>query len=85
MGTGTSNANRELAGLGTGDVLAYNIYLDATHLTVWGDGSAGTDFYLNASPPLGTPVTVLAYGRIFRGQDAPAGEYRDSVAVRIQF
>lgn len=83
MGTGTSNQNRELVSLT--DRLAYNIYLDATHLTVWGDGSAGTDFYVNASPPLGTPVTVLAYGRIFRGQDAPAGEYRDSVQVRIQF
>ena len=83
MGTGTSNENRELFGLT--DHLAYNIYLDATHLTVWGDGSAGTDFYVNASPPLGTPVTVLAYGRIFRGQDATAGDYRDSVQVRIQF
>ena len=85
MGTGNSNENRELLSSTFQDHLAYNIYLDPTHRTVWGDGSRGTNVYLNATPPLGTPVIVLAYGRIFRGQDAQPGQYADVVGVRIQF
>ena len=67
------------------EVLGYNIYLDATHRTVWGTGTGSTEVYFDANPPDLTPVTVVAYGRIFRGQDVAAGPYTDSVAVRIQF
>ena len=39
-GTGTSNQEREMTGLI--DILRYDLYLDATYQTVWGDGSNGT-------------------------------------------
>jgi spore coat protein U-like protein len=67
------------------DILEYNIYLDATHRTVWGTGVSSTEVYIDLNPPLNTPVTVPAYGRIPGGQDVAAGTYADSVAVRIQF
>jgi Spore Coat Protein U domain len=84
--TGLSGAYlpRQMFGPGAAG-LQYNIYLDATHQTVWGNGQGSTEVYVDLNPPIGTPVTVVAYGRIFRGQDVVAGQYGDSVAVRIQF
>jgi spore coat protein U-like protein len=67
------------------DVLGYNIYLDATHRTVWGTGAGSTQVYIDSNPPNDTPVTVPAFGRIFGQQDVTAGSYADNVAVRIQF
>ena len=65
--------------------LEYNIYLDATHRTIWGDGTSGTDFYYDAKPPNNTPVVVPAFGRIPARQQAEAGSYHDEPAVRILF
>ena len=70
---------------GAVDRLAYNIYLDATHQTIWGQGAFGTDVYYQSNPPNGTPVIVPAYGRIPPGQDSPPGQYVDVLTVRILF
>lgn len=75
---------RMSAGTGT-DFLRYNIYLDATHTTIWGQGAFGTDVYYEGNPPNGTPVVVPAYGRIPPRQDVEPGEYRDVLTVRILF
>jgi len=84
QGYGNSFQPRTMVGAGY-ELLGYNIYLDATHRTVWGNGAGSTEVYFNATPPDLTPVTLLAYGRIFRGQDVPAGSYTDVVGVRIEF
>ena len=65
--------------------LYYNIYLDATHTTIWGQGLYGTDVYYQNNPPNGTPVVVPAYGRIPARQDPPPGNYVDLLTVRILF
>jgi spore coat protein U-like protein len=65
--------------------LSYNIYLDATHRTVWGTGEGTTQVYIDTHPPNGTPVIVSAFGRIDARQDVPAGTYHDEPAVRILF
>ena len=52
---------------------------------VWGTGEGPTLAYVDSNPPNGTPVTVPAFGRIFGGQDVPAGPYTDTVPVRILF
>jgi len=67
------------------DHLNYNIYLDSTHHTIWGQGLYGTDVYYENNPPNGTPVIVLAYGRIPPRQDPPPGQYFDAVTVRVLF
>jgi len=67
------------------DHLEYNIYLDATHRIVWGNGTNGTDAYIDSSPPNRTPVIVPVFGRIFGMQDVPAGEYVDSLIARVVF
>jgi spore coat protein U-like protein len=85
QGSSNSFAPRSMVGPDFVSRLEYNIYLDATHRTVWGTGAGSTEVYIDLNPPIGTPVTVTAYGRIFGRQDVVAGQYTDSVAVRIQF
>ncbi len=84
MSAGTSNTfdRRMISG---GADLSYNIYLDATHRTVWGDGVLGTDVYYENNPPNGTPVVVRGYGRIPPRQDVPTGTYSDVLTVRVLF
>ena len=86
MSQGTSNSYDRRMSNG-GYSLDYNIYLDPTHRTVWGDGVLGTDVYYQNNPPNGTPVVVLAYGRIpgRQNQAIPSGQYVDTVTVRVLF
>ena len=86
MAQGSSNsfAPRHMLGPGLGD-LEYNIYLDATHRTVWGTGEGPTQAYVDTNPPNRTTVIVPAFGRIFGRQEVAAGPYADDVPVRILF
>jgi spore coat protein U-like protein len=70
---------------GAAERLYYNVYLDPTHTTIWGQGALGTDVYYENNPPNGTPVVVRAYGRIFPRQDVPTGNYADALIVRVLF
>jgi spore coat protein U-like protein len=63
--------------------LEYNLYLDPTGVSIWGDGSGGSQVYLTSNPPNGAPVNLTVYGRIGARQGAPAGIYRDNVFVAI--
>jgi spore coat protein U-like protein len=85
MTTGASNQFDRFMSSGTTDRLYYNIYLDSTHQTIWGQGLYGTDVYYEGNPPNGTPVVVPAFGRIRRGQNVEPGEYIDGLTVRILF
>lgn len=70
---------------GATERLAYNLYLDPTHRTIWGQGAFGTDVYVDAKPPNKTPVTVPVYGQILGLQDVTAGQYADALTARIVF
>jgi spore coat protein U-like protein len=85
MTTGMSSQfDRSMLG-GAAEHLFYNIYLDPTHQTIWGQGAFGTDVYFESNPPNGTPVVVPAYGRIPARQSVPPGDYVDVLTVRILF
>lgn len=66
-----------------GHLLAYNLYLDPTHLTIWGDGSAGTGTF--SSTGTGSNVATPVYGRIPAGQNAWLGSYADVVTITVNF
>lgn len=70
---------------GPAERLYYNLYLDATHQTIWGQGAYGTDVYVDSKPPNKTPVIVPIYGRIHGLQDVPIGQYADALLARIVF
>jgi spore coat protein U-like protein len=84
MSRGSSNSYDRSMRSGA-ERLRYNIYLDASRTTVWGDGANGTDSYFDSHPPNKRPVTVPAYGRIFAMQDVAAGAYFDVLQVTILF
>jgi spore coat protein U-like protein len=86
MDTGFSSMYSERGMTGPGfEMLRYNIYLDANRRKIWGNGTNGTDNYIDNNAPSSTPVIVPAYGRIWAMQDVPGGPYQDIVQVRITF
>ncbi|HVV81425.1 MAG TPA: spore coat U domain-containing protein [Kofleriaceae bacterium] len=64
--------------------LAYNLYLDAAHRLIWGDGTGGSTTYGPVHPRNGVN-TVYLYGKIPPGQDVGAGVYTDTVTVTVMF
>jgi spore coat protein U-like protein len=77
-GTGTY-ASRTM--MSAGNLLSYNLYLDPTRLTIWGDGSAGTGT-VNST---GITGSSTVYGRIPARQNAVVGIYADVVIVTVTF
>ena len=67
------------------DHMDYNLYLDASFVTVWGDGTGGSSRYGPVTPPLASPVTVTIYGRIPALQNIKAGSYMDTIVATINF
>lgn len=65
---------------GSGTQLAYQLYQDAAHASVWGSGALA---YSIASFPA-TAQTLPVYGRLFASGTAPAaGTYSDTVTVTL--
>jgi spore coat protein U-like protein len=77
-GTGTY-ASRTM--MSAGNLLSYNLYLDPTRLTIWGDGSAGTGTVSST----GITGSSTVYGRIPSRQNAVVGIYADVVIVTVTF
>jgi spore coat protein U-like protein len=61
--------------------LAYNLYTDVIHSTVWGDGSGNSDL-INGS---GTDADYPVYGSMPAGQNPYVGAYSDVVTVVLTF
>lgn len=66
-----------------GNTLAYNLYLDPTRLTIWGDGSAGTGIFNGTGT--GASVGTTVYGRIPAKQNVPVGNYMDTITITVTF
>lgn len=82
-GASTTFDPRTLTG-GT-DTLNYNLFLNSSRTTIWGDGTGGTSTYTNALPPNNSAVNVTIYARIPANQDVRAGSYSDNVTATINF
>ena len=65
------------------DTLNYNLYLDAGHSQIWGDGTGGTLRHVSVSNS--RPVTLTIFGRIPPGQDVSAGTYSDTIVATVNF
>ena len=61
--------------------LFYNLYTDPSHLSLWGDGSPGTNLVSFS----GTAGSYTVYGRIPAGQNVPVGAYGDTITVTLTF
>jgi spore coat protein U-like protein len=67
------------------ETLNFNLYLDSTRTTIWGDGTGGTQAYTRANPPNGQNINLNVFGRIPAGQDVSAGSYSATVTATIFF
>ena len=81
-GSSGSYATRTMRGPG-GATLGYNLYLDATRLTIWGDGTGGSTYYGPTAIP--SVVTIPVYGRIPAYQAPAAGSYADTITITVEF
>ncbi|MDD3651957.1 spore coat U domain-containing protein [Immundisolibacter sp.] len=89
LGSGASGsyAGRAMMAAG-GAVLYYQLYTDASHTAVWGDGSGGSavvsgGYSLSDGTPRAYGHTV--YGRIPAGQWPAAGSYTDTITVTVTY
>jgi spore coat protein U-like protein len=77
-GAGSYGERRMIGGV---TELAYNLYVDASRLVVWGDGNGGSSTYSTSSDSVDIPV----YGRIPARQNIPAAAYADTIVVTITY
>ena len=72
---------------GVGDILSYNLFLDAARTQVWGDGSPPTVFATGVRNSSNRPsfYTFPVYGRIFANQAPNPGAYADNIVVTVLF
>lgn len=83
LNTGTSGSFHPRKLFGGSDTLSYNLYLDAGHSQIWGDGTGGTMKHVSVSNS--RPVILTIFGRIPPGQDVSAGTYSDTIVTTIDF
>ena len=86
QGSGTFAA-RELSG--SGGTLAYNLYADAGHNTVWGDGTGGTVAAEGVGGGMTLPVAHTVYGRLLAADNGnaviEAGNYSDTIVATVTY
>jgi spore coat protein U-like protein len=84
-GTGTYLARKLVSG---SQLLSYNVYIDNTRTTIWGDGSSGTSVIsgsITATSGGATQPSTI-YGRIPSGQQtASVGSYTDTLTVTVTY
>lgn len=80
QGAGTFAERLMMSGTNT---LSYNLYADAAHTVIWGDGTAGTSTVNGSASTAGTTHTV--YGRAPHQPTAVPGGYADSIVVTLSF
>ena len=68
------------------NTLSYNLYLNAAHTQVWGDGSGGSLIdTLTLNPGFPTTVTATIYGAVNSLQDPAPGSYADTITVTVNY
>jgi spore coat protein U-like protein len=64
------------------EVLNYQLYSDASHSVIWGN-TTGTDTVTGVGTGLAQDITV--FGSIPASQVIPAGDYTDTITVRVYY
>lgn len=64
------------------DNLHYNMYLDSSRSTIWGDGSSGTSVYNSI---LQTKNNINIFSVIHKNQNISPGNYQDSIVFEMNF
>jgi spore coat protein U-like protein len=84
-GNGTYSQRSMVSG---SHVLDYNLYRDAAHQQVWGDGSSGNNNAVTAANPVnGQNYVHTVYGRLplAMSRGAHVGTYTDTIAIIVNY
>lgn len=65
--------------------MVYNLYSDASHISVWGDGSSGTVGVSGNAAGTGSSDDKVIYASVPAGQNPYVGVYSDAVVVTLEF
>jgi spore coat protein U-like protein len=63
----------------------YNVYTNATHTQIWGDGTAGTSIYAWFNFGGTNNYSGNAYGFVPGGQDLAQGAYSDTITANLRY
>ena len=68
------------------NTLQYNLYLNAAHTQVWGDGSGGSLInMLTLTAGFNSTATATVYGAVYALQDPVPGGYADTITVTVNY
>jgi spore coat protein U-like protein len=83
-GNGTYSQRSMVSG---SHALDYNLYRDAAHQQVWGDGSSGDNYALTAANPVnGQNYVYTVYGRLLiMSSGAHVGTYTDTIGIIVNY
>jgi spore coat protein U-like protein len=84
-GNGTFSQRSMVSG---SHVLDYNLYRDAAHQQVWGDGRSGDNYAVTAANPVnGQNYVHTVYGRLplAMSRGAHVGTYTDTIAIIVNY
>lgn len=76
-------ASRHLLLMDGEEKLTYNLFTDAAHTTVWGDGTRGT-IVITGTANDSTMIHTV-YGQVPANQDLSPGRYTDRIDVTVEF
>jgi len=74
---------RQMIKSGGTELLNYNLFIDPSYLTVWGDGTQGTSSWVGKIQQKNFSYNIPVYGSIPAGQDVSAGIYTDTLVVTV--
>jgi spore coat protein U-like protein len=69
--------------LGTG--FSYNLYEDAAHTQIWGDGAGGSVEYDGTLNTGQTSLSATVYGEVPALQNPAPGSYSDTITVTVSY
>ena len=86
LSTGNSSSYSTRSMVNGGQQLLYNLYRDTGRTIIWGDGSSGSQAYMNNNPqPNNRDIIVPIFGRIPPGQNVKVGTYSDTITVTLTY
>ena len=90
LSAGGGSFGQRLLTDGSGHSLQYNLYTASNLGTVWGDGSSGTGTLADVGAGMSETkeISKTVYGQLVNSaanQDAPAGNYSDTITVTVTY
>lgn len=85
IGQGSSYGTRYMAGGSPAAQLNYNLYTNAAHSILWGDGTGGSSTNSKVTGGANQALAVTVYGLIPDQQNISAGTYTDSITATVNY